>query len=54
MTISEILRDSEQNRRWIAWEENNRRSDRITEKRVTLVFIIAGVILVMAVLYVLV
>jgi hypothetical protein len=52
MTLSENSRDSEQNLRWIAWEEKNRRADRITEKRMAFVFINTGVILLVSVLYV--
>jgi hypothetical protein len=52
MTLSENSHDSEQNLRWIAWEKENRRTDRITEKRMALVFISTAVILLVSVLYV--
>jgi hypothetical protein len=45
MTISEHLYDSEQNLRWQAWEGNNRRGDAIAEKRMKLVFVFAGVVI---------
>jgi hypothetical protein len=51
MTLSENSRDSEQDLRWIEWENNNRRMDRIVEKRMSFVFIITGVVLMASVLY---
>jgi len=45
MTTSEYLYDSEQNLRWRAWEENNRREDAIAEKRMKLVFVFTGVVI---------
>lgn len=45
MTISENLYDSEQNLRWRAWENKNRREDTIAEKRMKLVFVFAGVVI---------
>ncbi len=51
MTLSENSRDSEQDLRWIAWENNNRRMDRIVEKRMSFAFIITGVVLMASVLY---
>jgi uncharacterized BrkB/YihY/UPF0761 family membrane protein len=45
MTISENLYDSEQNLRWRAWEKKNKREDVIAEKRMKLVFVFAGVVL---------
>jgi hypothetical protein len=53
MTLAENARDSEQDLRWIAWEKENKRTDRITEKRMAVAFISAGVILLMSILYVL-
>lgn len=45
MTISESLYDSEQNLRWRAWDNKNRREDTIAEKRMKLVFVFAGVVI---------
>jgi hypothetical protein len=45
MTISENLYDSEQNLRWRAWENKNRREDTIAAKRMKLVFVFAGVVI---------
>jgi uncharacterized membrane protein YvbJ len=53
MTLSEKSHDSEQNSRWLAWERKNRRGDRVAEKRMTLVFVVVGVILLILLLYVL-
>jgi hypothetical protein len=53
MTLSEQSHDSEQNSRWLAWEEKSRRQDRIAEKRMKVVFVVLGVILLIALLYVL-
>ena len=53
MTLSEKSHDSEQNSRWLAWERKNRREDRIAEKRMTIVFVVLGVILLISFLYVL-
>lgn len=52
MTLTENSRDSEQNLLWIAWEKENKRTDRVTEKRMAAAFIITGVILLMSILYV--
>jgi hypothetical protein len=48
---SEKSRDSEQNLRWLAWEEKNRREDRTAEKRMKIVFVVVGVILLILLLY---
>jgi hypothetical protein len=53
MTLSEQSHDTEQNSRWLAWEEKSRRQDRIAEKRMMLVFVVVGVILLISLLYVL-
>ncbi len=45
MTISENSHDSEQNLRWLEWERKNKRQNRIAQKRMTLVCIVAGAIL---------
>lgn len=44
MTLTENSRDSEQNLLWIAWEKENKRTDRITEKRMAAAFIITAVL----------
>jgi hypothetical protein len=51
MTLSENSRDSEQDLRWLAWEEKNRRADRIVEKRMKLVFVVVSVILLLLIVY---
>jgi hypothetical protein len=51
MTLSEKSHDSEQGLRWLAWERKNRLKDRIAEKRMTLVFVLVGVILLILILY---
>jgi len=53
MTLSEKSHDSEQNSRWLVWEEKNKREDRIAEKRMKVVFVVLGVILLISFLYVL-
>jgi hypothetical protein len=49
--FSEKLHDSRRNLRWIAWERKNRRGDRITEKRMKLVFAAVGLILLIWIAY---
>jgi len=51
MTLSDKSHDSEQNLRWLEWERKNRREDRIAEKRMTIVFVLVGVILLILILY---
>ena len=51
MTPSEKSPDSEQNLRWRAWEEKNRRQDSIAEKRMKVVFVVLGVILLILLVY---
>ncbi len=49
--FSEKLHDSRRNLRWLAWERKNRRGDRITEKRMKLVFAAVGLILLIWIAY---
>jgi len=51
MTFAEKSHDSDENLRWLAWEEKNRRKDRIAEKRMKIVFVVVGVILLILILY---
>lgn len=51
MTLSEKSHGSKENLRWLAWERKNRHEDRIAEKRMKLVFVFAGVILLMLMVY---
>jgi lipopolysaccharide/colanic/teichoic acid biosynthesis glycosyltransferase len=51
MTLSKKSHDSEQNLRWLAWERKNSREDRIAQKRMTLVFGIVGLILLILLLH---
>lgn len=52
MPPSENSRDSEQERRWHAWQEKNRRADRIADKRMKVLFIVVSVILLISILYI--
>ena len=52
MPPSENSRDSEQELRWRAWQEKNRRADRIADKWMKVLFTVAGVILLISILYV--
>ena len=53
MTPSENPPDSLQDLRWQAWEKKNRREDGIAEKRMKVVFVVAGLILLILLLRVL-
>jgi hypothetical protein len=50
MTLPENPPDSLQDARWLAWERKNRREDRIAERRMKLVFVVVGVILLILIL----
>jgi hypothetical protein len=50
MTPPENQLNSLQDARWLAWERKNRREDRIAEKRMKLVFVVVGVILLILIL----
>jgi hypothetical protein len=51
MTLSEKLHDPEENSRWLAWEEKSKREDKIAEKRIKIVFIVVGIILLILILH---
>lgn len=51
MALSEKPHDSGNNVRWMVWEKKNRREDRNAERRMKLVFAVAGVILVIMIAY---
>ena len=51
MPIAEKSPDSEQELRWRAWQEKGRRTDRLAEKRMKVLFSIVGLVLVAMILY---
>jgi hypothetical protein len=51
MPISENELDAEQKRLWSTWQEKSRRADRLTEKRVAMLGLAVGVILLGWILY---
>lgn len=51
MPLSENSPDSEQELRWQTWQEKSRRSDRLADKRMKVIFSIVGLILLAWVLY---
>jgi hypothetical protein len=51
MPISDNELDSEQKLLWSTWQEKSRRADRLTEKRVAILGLAVGVILLGCILY---
>jgi hypothetical protein len=51
MTLSEKSHDPVENSRWVTWEEKSRRQDRVVEKRMNIVFVVLGVILLVLLLH---
>jgi len=51
MPISDNELDSEQKLPWSTWQEKSRRADRLTEKRVVILGLAVGVILLGCILY---
>ncbi len=49
MESHDSTHDSEQ--RWCAWQEKNRESDRLADKRMNILFSMVGAILLLAILY---
>jgi hypothetical protein len=51
MSLSESPTASEHEMRFLAWQEKNRRSDQLTEKRVKIAFAVIVVVLLLVILY---
>ena len=51
MPISDNTLNSEQTLLWRTWREKSRIADRLAEKRMTVLFLVVGVILLACVLY---
>jgi hypothetical protein len=51
MPISDNQLDSEQKLLWRTWQEKSRRADRLTDKRVTILVVAVGLILLGCILY---